>query len=369
MDEQRSEALRSLRERAASRSLIGLWDSKGVEDPSSVRFTPHLWNWDSVQKLLTESKELISLDDTDRRILILANPAVFPRTWTTNNLYVSYQLVAPGESAAVHRHTPSASRFILEGTGGYTVVEGEKCPMSRGDLILTPQGAWHDHGNDGPDVAIWVDVLDLPLVGHMGATKFDRDYGETDDPRGEPIRRRQQTVRLPLGHSRDVYGNGGLMPTFAEQRRGDGVGSPCYIYPWEVTRAALQRLADYDGDPTDGVMVRYIDPITGESVMPTMDFYAQMLRPGEETVSHRHTSSTVYCCLEGNGETVIDGEVFEWSRNDTLAVPTWAWHQHRNLNSDAPAFLYAVSDKPAAKALRLYREEVSGSTVTPQWQI
>ena len=314
-----------------------------------------------VRPMLNSAYHLISLDRTDRRVLILSNPAVFPEASTTNNLYVSYQLVGPGETAQVHRHTPGASRFILEGEGGYTVVEGEKCPMSRGDLILTPQGTWHDHGNDGSAPAIWVDVLDLPLVAHMGAIHFDFAYGEASDPRGEPIARRTQSVRIPADHSTNLYGKAGLLPTFIDRERGAGQGTPKYVYPWSETREALERLKKYDGSRFDGIALRYTDPTTAESVTPTMDFVAQMLRPGEATAAHRHTSSTVYCCLEGMGRSIVDGKEIVWGRNDIFTVPTLAWHEHENGSSTESAILYAVTDAPVARMLRVYHEQTRDS--------
>jgi gentisate 1,2-dioxygenase len=104
---------------------------------------------------------------------VFANPGLDGKPYITNTLFAAYSLYNPGERAPVHRHTPSASRFVLDGDGGFTVVEGEKLKMSRGDLILTPTGTWHDHGNDGQQAVIWVDVLNVPLVESLNATQFE----------------------------------------------------------------------------------------------------------------------------------------------------------------------------------------------------
>lgn len=358
---EREAAQRALRERVEATSLVSLWDHfEDVVSHTTAPFRPHVWRWDDIRPLLLEAGNVVSLDEADRRAIILANPGVFPKHFTTTNLYVAYQLVGPGETAAVHRHTPSASRFVLEGNGGYTVVEGEKCPMERGDLILTPQGTWHDHGNDGKAPAIWVDVLDLPVVDHLGAIYFDFDYAEGSREGGEPARRRMQTVQGPPGYSNAVYGAAGLMPTYVSHQRGDGIGSPKFVYPWKETLRAIEELRSRsDGDPFDGIILRYTDPVSGDSVSPTMDFTVQMLAAGQATRMHRHTSSTVYTCLEGRGRSVAGSETLHWAKNDTFVVPSWAWHKHENVG-DSDAVLYGVSDMPIAKKLGLYREQGEG---------
>lgn len=355
-----------LRQENETAGFIGLWDYWDQIQSAGEKFEPFVWHWNDVRGFLHRARELYSLEEADRRAFILSNPSVFPKHFTTNTLYVAYQLVGPGEVAAVHRHTPSASRFLLEGDGGYTVVSGEKCLMERGDLIMTPQGTWHDHGNDGTEPVIWVDVLDLPIVSHLGAVSFDFDYGETDDPRGEPIRKRAQTVRHPIGHSGNLYGTANLLPTFAPRQREEGVGTPNYVYRWREAVAALERLQDYPGSPCDGIMLRYVNPIDGGPALPTMDFTVQLLRAGEVTAEHRHTSSTLYCVLEGSGASTVDGAELEWSENDCFVVPSWSWHSHRS-NNRARSILYAVSDLPVAEKLSLYREEERNAKRPPSW--
>jgi gentisate 1,2-dioxygenase len=363
MDEQLGEhaGQAALRKRNEAASFIGLWDYfSEITRCTSAVFQPHVWRWSDARQLLFEALELVSLDQADRRAFILSNPGVFPKHFTTNTLYVAYQIVGPGETAAVHWHTPSASRFVLEGNGGFTVVEGEKCVMHRGDLILTPQGTWHDHGNDGTEPALWVDVLDLPLVDHLGAIYFDFAYSEIDERTGERVPRRTQTVHAPHQHSDNLYGTSGLLPAYDPGARGQGHGTPKFVYRWDDTLRALERLRDYEGSPFDGVILRYANPVTGGATTDTMDFTVQQLRPGQRTAAHRHTSSTVYCCLEGAGKTEVGDTVLEWGRNDTFVVPTWEWHRHINSDPDDVAILYAVTDAPIAKSLGLYREEARG---------
>ncbi len=230
--------------------------------------------------------------------------------------------------------------------------------MSRGDLILTPTGTWHDHGNDGQRPVIWVDVLNVPLVESLNATQFEFNYSERDEQSntGEQIPKRLQTVREPDDHSQHLYGAGGIKPLFVSHRRGPTEHSPLFVYRWEQTRAALERLKTYPGSPYEGIIFEYIDPTTGGCVMPTMSFRCQMLRLGEQTQSHRKMASNVYCVLEGEGYTDVEGTRLEWKRNDVFTVPGWLWHEHRNVGREE-AFLYSVTDEPTMRKLGLFREE------------
>jgi gentisate 1,2-dioxygenase len=151
---------------------------------------------------------------------------------------------------------------------------------------------------------------------------------------------------------------------FVEHERGLGNHSPMFVYRADNTRQQLDRMRDYDGSPYDGIIVEYCDPATGASVMPTLSYTAQLLRPGEHTLAHRHTANAIYCVIEGSGCTEVEGTRLEWSRNDAFCVPAWMWHEH--INAEADAVLYSVTDAPTLKKLALYREEgrtVEGDTV------
>jgi gentisate 1,2-dioxygenase len=351
-----------IKSRSKDLSLVGLWDVvHQVELAEPVKsYQPHIWYWRDLRPLMLEAGKNIPLSEADRRVMILSNPSVYPKHYSTNTLYVSCSIYNPGETAPVHRHTPSASRFVLEGDGGYTNIEGEKCPMSRGDLIITPNGTWHDHGNEGKAPVLWVDVLDLPLVEILGATQFEFDMEGEPGARSnsnEKVKLDRQPVTEPIGHSTNLYGTGGLMPTFVTHSRGRSRSTPMLLYRWEDTERALERLRNYAGSPYDGIMIEYKNPLNGEAVTPTMSFAVQMLRPDEHTRSHRHTSSTAYCCLKGNGKTIAGGRVLEWGPNDMFVVPSWTWHEHANGSASEDAILYSVSDAATLHRLGLYREE------------
>ncbi|MGH7088693.1 MAG: cupin domain-containing protein, partial [Stellaceae bacterium] len=298
------------------------------------------------------------IEQCERRALVFANPGLGGKPYVTNTIFAAYSLYNPGERAPVHRHTPAASRFALAGNGGFTVVEGEKLQMRRGDLVLTPNGTWHDHGNDGAEPVIWVDVLDVPLVESLNATMFEFDYREADTSSnsGEPVRRAVQAVREREDHSSRLYSAGGLKPLFVTHARGITPHSPMFLYRWEETRRALLGLRDYPGSPYDGIILEYVDPTNGGPVMPTLSFRSQLLRAGGRTLPWRRMASTLYCVLDGAGTTEVEGKRLAWSRNDVFAVPAWQWHHHEAaLGEDA--FLYSVTDEPALQKLGLYREE------------
>jgi gentisate 1,2-dioxygenase len=350
----------SLKQDAKSLNLVEFWEQRADVELLAPRnkARPYRWRWADIEPRLRVAAKTVPIEECERRALVFANPGLDGKPYITNTLFAAYSLYNPGERAPVHRHTPSASRFVLDGDGGFTVVEGEKLKMSRGDLILTPTGTWHDHGNDGDRAVIWVDVLNVPLVESLNATQFEFDYSEADaqSNTGAPIPRKLQTVRERDDHSQRLYGTSGVKPLFVSHRRGPTEHSPMFVYRWEQTRAALENLASYDGSRYDGIIFEYVDPTTGGSVMPSMSFRCQMLRPNEHTLAHRKTASNVYCVLEGEGYTEVEGTRLEWKRNDVFTVPGWLWHEHKN-SGGGNAFLYSVTDEPTMRKLGLFREE------------
>lgn len=351
----------ALKQDARALHLVEFWEQRADVELLQPRnkARPFRWRWEDIEPRLRIASQTVPIEECERRALVFANPELEGKPYITNTLFAAYSLYNPGERAPVHRHTPSASRFVLEGDGGFTVVQGEKLRMSRGDLILTPTGTWHDHGNDGEQSVIWVDVLNVPLVESLNATQFDFDYTEQDvqSNSGTPIAKTLQTICEPDDHSQRLYGTGGVKPLFVSHRRGPTEHSPLFVYRWAHTHAALERLANYPGSPYDGIILEYVDPTTGGPVMPTMSFRSQMLRPGEFTRSHRKTASTVYCVLEGEGSTDVEGTTLKWNRNDVFTVPGWLWHSHKTA-TERPAFLYSVTDEPTMRKLGLFREEI-----------
>ncbi len=358
---QQADELAALAADAKALHLIEFWKERmEIELPEPRGLVkPFLWHWDDIEPRLRHAARIVPVEDCERRALLFANPGLGGRPFMSTTLLGAYSLYNAGEVAPVHRHTPSASRFVLEGKGGYTVIAGEKCRLERGDLVITPNGTWHDHGNEGPDELIWVDILDVPLVEGLNATMFEFDYAEADPQSnsGEPVPTQYQSISTPDDHSNKLYAAGGMKPLFTDHRRGSGNHSPMFVYRWKVMREAFEKMRDYEGSPYDGIIVEYCDPSNGASVMPSMSFRAQMLRPGEATRTHRHMSSTIYVVLEGEGWTEVDGERLEWGRNDVFVVPTWKWHAHANASRTGDAVLYSVTDEPVLRMLGLYREQ------------
>jgi gentisate 1,2-dioxygenase len=234
-------------------------------------------------------------------------------------------------------------RFVIEGAGAFTSVEGEPATMERGDFLTTPNWTWHDHGNRSEEPMIWLDGLDIPLVTRLAAV-FYEEYADTA---GQEVR----PTTLPDGDSSSRWGRG-MLPTYQHH---DGLHSPVRNYRWSEARATLAALAGDDADPFDAVMLEYTNPVTGGSVLPTMSAYLQLLRPGERTASHRHVASTVYLVAEGRGESTVGGEHVSWETGDTFAVPSWHWHEHAAV--DGEAVLFSFSDRPTLAALGLDRTE------------
>src|SRR5258708_19986443 len=207
-----ADARASLTQDAKALNLVEFWEQRADVELLQPRnkAKPYRWQWNDIEPRLRVASKTVPIEECERRALVFANPGLDGKPYITHTLFAAYSLYNPGELAPVHRHTPSASRFVLEGDGGFTTVQGEKMSMARGDLILTPTGAWHDHGNDGSEPVIWVDVLNFPLVESLNPTMFEFDYTEPDPSshNGAPAKRPVQTVRLPAGHSQNLYAAG-----------------------------------------------------------------------------------------------------------------------------------------------------------------
>jgi len=318
----------------------------------------HRWRWQEIAPYLDRIAEIARgahvspIEFAERQQFLLTNPGLGGRLQVTSTMRCAVSIYNPGDVAPVHIHTPNASRTILSENGGYTTIEGERCAAARGDLILTPNGTWHDHGNDGSEPVMGIDVLDFPLMEFLDCVWLDEEYpGETEG------NARAQAVTQRDGYSHRLYGRGGLMPAIASHRRGFGrETSPLFHYRGADVRGALDDLRDEAADPYEGVALRFVNPATGGSVFPTLDYRAMLLRPGEETRFKRETAGTLYQVIEGNGMTQIAGQSFDWRRNDIFVVPGFTWRRHVN-RGDADAVLYAVSDMPLLEKIGQYRAQ------------
>jgi gentisate 1,2-dioxygenase len=329
-------------ERMHAAHMYGLWElaSQMTAHPQP-KMIPYMWRWSLLESIIDQSGEAVPVGD-ERRALQLFNPGLGGRWATTNNLIAAVQILLPGEVARAHRHTPTAIRFIIEGTGAYTAVDGERVYMAPGDLILTPSWAWHDHGNETDQRVVWMDGLDIPLIASLEAMFF-QFYSDTQVP-----------STRPANASKQLHGHTHLSPTWIKEKTRS---SPLLLYSWDRTREALNALRDHEGSAFDGVALEYRHPLTGGPVMPTMSCCVQLLRSSEHTKAHRHTGSAVYHVFQGEGMTLIDGQRFNWSKGDIIALPPWALHEHANASSSEDAVLFSIQDTPVLQALGLYCEE------------
>lgn len=300
---------------------------------------PFAWRYADIRPYLLRAGELTPIEKAERRVLVLANPGLgVEKMMATPSIFIGLQLILPGEVAPNHRHTPSAIRFVIEGSGGFTAVNGEKCPMEKGDLILTPAGQWHEHGHEGSGPVVWLDALDLPVIGRL-----EISYAVEGEP---------HTTRNAADRSQTTYRRAGLVPYASLAARREDY--PLIRFPWQEVRQSLRDLASAAG-PREPVHLAYVNPETGEDCLPILGFSAQMLRPGEEVAVPRRSASSVLHVIEGRGESEIDGTVLAWGQSDTIAIPTYADVRHR-ASGPGPAFLFHMDDAPLHRKLHVYEE-------------
>ena len=324
--------------------LAPLWEELHAlvpREPNSP-CVPALWPYADIRPLLMESAELITAEEAVRRVLVLENPALPGRSSITQSLYAGLQLIMPGEIAPSHRHVQSALRFIVDGRGAYTTVDGERSTMQPGDFIITPSWAWHDHGNEGiadmSEPVVWLDGLDIPMVRF-----FDAGFAENDASRAQHVAR-------PEGNSYARFGYN-MVPV---RHSHSSATSPIFSYPYERSREALARLQrDEPADGWQGWKLRYINPLTGGAPMPTMATYLQLLPRGFHGLAHRATDGAVYSVVEGRGTAEIAGQRFSFQPQDTFVVPSWATLR---LEADEEAVLFSFSDRPVQEAIGIHRE-------------
>ncbi|HEX7233049.1 MAG TPA: cupin domain-containing protein [Candidatus Binatia bacterium] len=337
----RIDTIELLNREMAEKNLSGYWSlgMEGLPPEPMTSVEPCLWKWRDVQGSLVRAGEVVSLENSERRVVRLVNPGLDRRHgFATHTLQISFQYVKPGENARAHRHTPAALRFVIEGNGAYTTVDGQQCVMEPGDLILTPKLTWHDHSNDSQQPMIWLDGLDFPLITALHQVMQER-YPE----RRQPIEKTSEEVMKRLG---DSIRHGLSLRDF-------------FHYKWRDTEPALRDLTRDTSKrtPFDGYLLEYRNPLTGGPTMTTIECAVQLLSPGDCTETHRHTSTVIYHAFRGSGITHIGDRCFEWEQGDSFVVPLWHQHCHLNRSASDEAVLFSMSDAPVLRALDLYREE------------
>jgi gentisate 1,2-dioxygenase len=333
-------------ERIAAHALVPLWSfyREWFTGEPRIAAVPHRWSYAALRDLLLQSADVISAEEAERRVLVLENPGLAGRHLVTESLYAGLQLITPGEVAPAHRHTAVALRFIIEGEGAYTAVEGEKAYMAPGDFIVTPSWAWHDHAHEGREPMVWLDVLDVPLIRFLGP-HFSERYGEQQVPE-----------RAPPQDSLHRYG-ANMLP---ESYRPGAKASPIFSYPYAKARETLERLkAHSEWDPCHGLKMQYIDPTTGGPAIPTISTFLQLLPMGFRGARYRSTEGAIYCVAEGHGRVVVtntDGteQRLDFAPRDVLALPCWTPYR---FESDTETVLFEASDRATQQKLGIWREQ------------
>jgi len=305
---------------------------------------PVLWPYDRLREQVMRSLDLVSPEQAGRRVVYLRNPKRQDVSAACGWLFSGIQVMRPGERATAHRHAASALRFVMEGAGAYTVVDGHRLTMDARDFVLTPNGCWHEHGiEESGETSMWQDGLDIPLTNALEANSYEIHPDL------------YQSGARPTNQAAHDYGAPGLLPALDKW---DKPFSPLLKYAWEPSFEGLMRHAQHtDGSDFDGAIMRYINPQDGGHVMQTMGAHLQWLRPGERTQSHRHTGNVIYHVAQGSGYSIINGKRFDWKEKDIFCVPTWMWHEHANASTTDGACLFSFNDFPTMEKLGFYREQ------------
>jgi gentisate 1,2-dioxygenase len=321
-----------------------LWTVANDIEPWEPRSSsvPMLWKYESLRELVVKSSELVTPEQAGRRVVYLVNDKRKDVSAAVGWLYTGIQVTRPGESTSAHRHKASALRFIMEGEGGYTVVDGNKITFEVNDFVITPNSTWHEHGVDANGkTCIWQDGLDIPLINALEAN----DYAVYDG---------KQSLDFPVNFSPITYGgSSGLIPA---DKVWNKPYSPLFKYSWKNVYPALLEAAKVNSvSPFDGILMQYSNPVTGGHVMQTMSASMQLLPAGFSGKAHKHTGSFVYQCAKGSGYSIINGQRFDWKERDIFCVPSWAWHEHHNASNTEDACLFNFNDLPVIESLGLFQ--------------
>ena len=329
-------------DRLASENLAPLWEvlSALVTPTPRTVAIPASWSFDRIRPILMEAGELITATEAERRVLILENPALPGQSRITQTLYAGLQLILPGEVAAAHRHAQNALRFIMDGAGAFTALNGERTYMNKYDLILTPAGVWHDHGNETDEPMIWLDGLDIPLVQMLDGSyvehRADRGVVPTGRPAADAALRWGRNMR-PARHDTAVQAN------------------PLFIYPFAQWRETLDLLRRAEAPHEhDGYLMEFTNPADGGPVLSTISAFARLVPAGFTTRPLRSTDGMIHVVVEGRGTMQIGDARFALKPGEIVTTPSWS---ERSVAADADLVLFSYSDQATQQKLSLWREQ------------
>jgi gentisate 1,2-dioxygenase len=329
----------ALIEAMAEVNLKPLWRLyKGLNTSEPRHLEPILWSWDVTEPLIARAAAEVDMAHAERRALMLSHPALSETTFTTPTLSAALQILEPGEKAHAHRHTLAALRFVIAGDGAITTTDGKECLMRPGDLVLTPAWTWHKHYHPGSERAVWLDCLDAPLCTAIGTVFFEHGPGP-------------ETHSLELKEADEAYSGAGVLPqsgTVAHEHD----YSPLFRYPWSEVSAALDSMSL---EKDEFRRVRYVNPLNGGPVMPTIDCFAERFAKGRQTQACRTTATAIVIVVDGEGSSQIGSTQFSWKKNDVFTLPRWQWFQHTASSDSASLFL--MTDRAFVSSIAHLREE------------
>jgi gentisate 1,2-dioxygenase len=331
--------------------MTPLWRTREGLMPATPepRAVPHRWRWAELHPLAARSAELVPVGrGGERRAIGLGNPGLPGDPYATPTLWAAIQYLAPRENAPEHRHAQSAFRFVLEGEGVWTVVDGDPVAMRRGDLLLTPGWHFHGHQNVADQPMAWLDGLDIPLIAQL-----DQGFFEF----GPDVVRDRSTPHRSRGER--LWGGPGLTPVLhAGTVR---PSSPLMAYRWQHTDAALTAQLELEDEGQPGVVeaghaaIRFTNPTSGGDALTTIRTEIHRLRGGAVTARRRTTASSVWQVFAGQGAMTVGDKRYELTHGDVVAVPSWA---DVRLEAFEDLDLFTFSDAPVMEKLSLLRTEV-----------
>ena len=350
MQPEDSPELKALYKAFENESLMPLWTQIDDLMPThpKPKAVPHVWKWSKLLPLAEQAGKLIPVGrGGERRAIGLANPGLDGKAYISPTLWAAIQYLGPRETAPEHRHSQNAFRFVVEGEGVWTVVNGDPVRMSRVDLLLTPGWSFHGHHNDTDEPMAWIDGLDIPFTQQMDVGFFEfgservTDYATPDYSRSERL-----------------WGHAGLRPLSQLQNM---PASPLGAYRWEHTDQALteQLLLEDEGQPATTAQghaaIRYVNPTTGGDVLPTIRCEFHRLRVGTETIQRQDVGSTVFQVFDGSGAVVLNGITHKLEKGDMFVAPSWLpWY----LQADTQLDLFRFSDAPIMERLKFMRSKL-----------
>lgn len=317
--------------------LAPLWESPNAHKPPAPPVQAHQWCWEELYPLIERAFAETSPAAVERRVLQLMNPqsSSLADEYTIGNVLAAIQCLLPGETARPHRHTMNALRFVLQGEGAVTIVDGKECPMAFGDLILTPGWCWHEHRHDGQVPVIWLDVLDVPLHMYLGTVKFQPG----------PV------AQYPIIMADAAFSAPNVLP---ETVTGRTDRSPVFRYPY----ADVARAVQHAPPGADGLRrVRYVNPLNGDPAMPLLEASMLQIDAGGSSLPMRSNANVVCCVVEGEGQTQIGDRTLQWGARDIFTLPQNQWVSHR-VQGQAAARLFTVSDRDLMRRLGVLSEEI-----------